>query len=197
MATMLIVLAAVPAVFQYGLWDATTQDRCRRLELLLLSEINGYDYAHAALSAAWARGRGYLAAALLLWLSLLISGRCDLLQFLATLAGAAILWALCFAVGFRSFARGQQTNGIASLMTLGIPMIVVMCHRLGYPEFAASLPHGWCDSPMRTGLSWPWFVSVSLGLLLTIWLIRSQMRDCVRDLQSWYDQNHGQITSAG
>jgi hypothetical protein len=32
-ATALMLLAAVPAAFQYGLWDASVQDRCRRLEL--------------------------------------------------------------------------------------------------------------------------------------------------------------------
>jgi hypothetical protein len=31
LATALVVLAAVPAAFQYGLWDSNTQDRCRRL----------------------------------------------------------------------------------------------------------------------------------------------------------------------
>src|SRR5262249_40192069 len=28
--TALVLLAAVPAAFQYGLWDSSTQDRCRR-----------------------------------------------------------------------------------------------------------------------------------------------------------------------
>src|SRR5262249_45079983 len=35
----LVVLAAVPAAFQYGLWDHSVQDRCRRLELLLLTHL--------------------------------------------------------------------------------------------------------------------------------------------------------------
>ena len=57
LVTGLVVLAAVPAAFQYGLWDSTVQDRCRRLELLLLTDLNGGDYWHASLAAAWRRGR--------------------------------------------------------------------------------------------------------------------------------------------
>ena len=64
------MLAAVPAAFQYGLWDSTDQDRCRRLELLLLTDLSGDDYCHAALAAAWRRGRGYFVVAVVLW------GRC-------------------------------------------------------------------------------------------------------------------------
>ena len=48
-AAALVVLAAVPAAFQYGLWDSNTLDRCRRLELLLLSRLDGRDYWQAAL----------------------------------------------------------------------------------------------------------------------------------------------------
>ena len=40
MAAALVVLAAVPAAFQYGLWDSSAQDRCRRLELLLLTDLD-------------------------------------------------------------------------------------------------------------------------------------------------------------
>src|SRR5579883_2542229 len=52
-ATALVVMAAVPAAYQFGLWDPTVQDRCKRLELLLLSELTGWVYCHAAFSAAW------------------------------------------------------------------------------------------------------------------------------------------------
>src|SRR5262249_53622262 len=59
----LVVLAAVPAAFQYGLWDSSVQDRCRRLELLLLTNLQPRDYWDAAASAAWVRGRGYFLTA--------------------------------------------------------------------------------------------------------------------------------------
>ena len=73
-ATAMCVLAAVPAAFQYGLWDSTVSNRCKRLELLLLSELNGCDYWHASLAAAWRRGYDYLIFAGLLWVSLAVSG---------------------------------------------------------------------------------------------------------------------------
>ena len=65
-ATALVVLAAVPAAFQYGLWDSNLQERCRRLEVLLVTRLSAFDYWHAAAAAAWRRGRGYFAVALLL-----------------------------------------------------------------------------------------------------------------------------------
>ena len=37
LAAALVVLSAVPAAFQYGLWDSNPHERCRRLELLLLT----------------------------------------------------------------------------------------------------------------------------------------------------------------
>src|SRR5207237_1306321 len=58
-ATALVVMSAVPAAYQFGLWDSTAQNRCKRLELLLLSELSGWDYFHASLSAAWKRAREY------------------------------------------------------------------------------------------------------------------------------------------
>jgi hypothetical protein len=72
-ATALVVLAAVPAAFQYGLWDSNSQDRCRRLELLLLTGLEARDYWQASTAAAWRRGRGYFFAAVALWLAAVIS----------------------------------------------------------------------------------------------------------------------------
>src|SRR5262249_30492616 len=46
-AAALTVLAAVPAAFQYGLWDSNAHDRCRRLELLLLTGLRARDYWEA------------------------------------------------------------------------------------------------------------------------------------------------------
>lgn len=191
MATMLVVLACVPAVFQYGLWDATPADRIRRLELLLLSDLTGRDYARAALAASWTRGRGYFVGAGFLWLSLGVSGRNEWSEVAASALGSAILWGLSYAVGFRSFARGNHTNGIASAMTLGLPMLLVVSVRAGYGDVSAALPHGWVYGPIATGVKAPWLAGAALGLGLTTWMIRSSLRSCVADLQTWYDRNHG------
>src|SRR5262249_58111490 len=96
LAAGLVVLAAVPAAFQYGLWDSSTQDRCRRLELLLLTELKGEDYWGAAAAAAWRRGRGYFAIALLLWAAAVVSGRITPAQAAAALAAGVLLWSAYF-----------------------------------------------------------------------------------------------------
>ena len=41
LTTALVLLSAVPAAFQYGLWDSNVHDRRRRLELLLLTRLDG------------------------------------------------------------------------------------------------------------------------------------------------------------
>jgi hypothetical protein len=56
-AAGLVLLAAVPAAFQYGLWDSSAQDRCRRLELLLLTRLGAQDYWDAAAAAASSTSR--------------------------------------------------------------------------------------------------------------------------------------------
>ncbi|MGL4422504.1 MAG: hypothetical protein ACRCZF_17690, partial [Gemmataceae bacterium] len=109
LATALAMLAAVPAVYQFGLWDATVQDRCARLELLLLTQISDRDYAHASFAAAWRRGRGYFIGVIALLLAMAISGRVFWWDALGAFAGAIALWSLGFALGFRGFATGTQT----------------------------------------------------------------------------------------
>src|SRR5262245_54827032 len=122
LATALVVLAAVPAAFQYGLWDASAQDRCRRLELLLLTRLDGRDYWNAAAAAAWSRGRGYFAVAMLLWSAALISGKATVFDVAGAVAAGVLLWGLYFSLGFRQFARGVQGNGLGMLLTVGLPL---------------------------------------------------------------------------
>src|SRR5579862_7858155 len=108
LTTGLVLLAAVPAAFQYGLWDSNAQDRCRRLELLLLTRLEPRDYWNAAAAAAWKRGRGYFAIALMLWCAAALAGRMTFTQLLVAVAVGETLWGLYFALGFRAFARGAR-----------------------------------------------------------------------------------------
>src|SRR5262249_53931384 len=103
LATALILLAAVPAAFQYGLWDSSVPERCRRLELLLLTRLDARDYWHAAATAAWRRGRGYFAVALVLLAAAVVAEQVTLGQALVGLSSGVILWCLYFALGFRAF----------------------------------------------------------------------------------------------
>src|SRR5262249_53704162 len=155
LATGLVLLAAVPAAFQYGLWDSSAQDRCRRLELLLLTDLRPRDYWDAAAAAAWRRGRGYFALALLLWAAALLGGRLTLGQALAAPAAAVLLWGLYFALGFRAFARGAQANGLGMLLTVGLPLAAFGLGRLGWPHAAGWLPPGMVyQAASGAGLGW-------------------------------------------
>lgn len=190
-ATAMAVMAAVPAVFQFGLWDSTVPNRCKRLELLLLTELSGADYWHASLTAAWKRGRGYLFASIVLWGALAISGYATPLQAIAALIGGLALWAFSFAIGFRLFATGNQSNGLASFITLGFPLAVMGLYMAQQPQLAALVPTGLCHVPVTNGIGWRWFVGMLMTVSLTIWLARNGLRNCDADLRKWYDANQG------
>ncbi|HEY1860234.1 MAG TPA: hypothetical protein VGG61_07765 [Gemmataceae bacterium] len=191
LATGLVVLAAVPAAFQYGLWDANAQDRCRRLELLLLTRLQARDYWDAASAAAWRRGRGYFAVAVLMWLAAAFSGRADVAQILAAIAVGVLLWSLYFALGFRAFSRGIQTNGLGMLLTLGLPLFAYVLHRAAFGPWAALLPPGGVYSACVGPLSWTVLAGAALCALATLAMAREALAHCDRDLRRWYDLNHG------
>jgi hypothetical protein len=191
LTTGLVVLAAVPAAFQYGLWDSNAQDRCRRLELLLLTRLEARDYWEAAAAAAWRRGRGYLGVALLLWMAAAIAGRAPVAQVSSALASAVLLWSLYFALGFRAFSRGMQANGLGLLLTVGLPLAAYALTRLGGPIFAALTPPGLVYSAHAPANSWIWLFGPALLAALTLLVARRSLRDCDRELRRWYDRHHG------
>jgi hypothetical protein len=191
LAAGLAVLAAVPACFQYGLWDASAQDRCRRLELLLLTDLNASDFWHAAASAAWRRGRGYFAIACLLWLAAGLGSRAAIWQLAAAVAAAVILWGFSFALGFRAFARGLQASGLGSLMTLGLPLATVGLAKAGLPKIAALTPPGGIYSSMIGDLDWTWALGPVAYGIAAIVVGRIALRRCVQDLRDWLDKNSG------
>jgi len=191
LTTALVVLAAVPAAFQYGLWDANAHDRCKRLELLLLTQLRGRDYWNAAAAAAWKRGRGYLAVAGVLWLAGLLSGAMSPGQVAAAMASAVLLWSLYFALGFRAFARGAQANGLGMVLTVALPLGALVLGRLGFSHLAALLPPGSVYSAGQTHHLW-WIAGAVIMATTTVSLARHSLRHCEDDLRRWYDQHHGQ-----
>ncbi len=191
-ATAMCVMAAVPAAFQFGLWDPTVQDRCKRLELLLLTDLGAGDYWHASAAAAWRRGRGYLGIAGLLWLALAISGRAAWYEALAAAVGGAALWAFSFAVGFRAFCTGNQASGVASMLTLGLPILLFALLRTGLMTGAGFVPTAACYLPFSTGLTLSWAVGLILMTLAAIYLSRQGLARCDPELRAWYDANQGQ-----
>ena len=185
LVTGLVVLAAVPAAFQYGLWDPTPEDRRRRLELLLLTDLGGRDYWHAAMAAAWRRGRGYFAVAVLLWFALLFSGRASPTQVLASIAAGVLLWGLSFAVGFGAFSRGRQANGLGTLLTIGLPLLTVGLARTGVPVLASLLPPGAVYAALTGSPALAWLVGPALTGIATIGLSRRTTVQCESRLRDW------------
>jgi hypothetical protein len=187
----LVVLAAVPASFQYGLWDSSVPDRCRRLELLLLTKLDGADYWAASAAAAWRRGRGYCTVALILWIAPLLGGKATLAAVLTAASAGVLVWCLYFALGFWSFARGRQANGFGSLLTLIVPLAAVLLARADLPQVAALVPPGSVWFLLRYGPTKMGLLAAILIGAAALALGMSVRRTCERDLRQWYDQNHG------
>ena len=193
-ATAMCILAAVPAVFQYGLWDPTVVDRCKRLELLLLTDLSGKDYWHASLSAAWKRGRSYLVIALVLWVALVASNRVAWYQAAAAAMGGVALWAFSFAVGFRAFSTGRQAGGIATLFTIGLPILLFALLRAKLEVVAAFVPTAACYLPLKSGITAAWAAGFAVLVASAWWLSRRGLARCETELRNWYDANQGRKT---
>ena len=191
MATALVILAAVPAAFQYGLWDSSAQDRCRRLELLLLTELGPRDYWHAAAAAAWRRGRGYFAVAVLLWLAAAVAGRITPEALAAAIAAGIVLWGLYFALGFRAFSQGLQANGLGMVLTIGLPLLAFAAHRAGWGLAALVLPPGSVYGPVAGCSVGGWFAGPLLGGVAVLVLARAALARCDGELRRWYERHHG------
>ncbi len=192
-AAGLVVLGAVPAAYQYGLWDSNAQDRCRRLELLLLTRLSAADYWEAAAAAAWRRGRGYLLVAVLLLTAALLAGRLTPAEFLAAACAGVILWGLYFVVGFRAFASGLQANTLGLALTLGLPALAVLLYRAGLPALGALVPPASVYQPGVGGVTAAWLAGPVLAAAFTLALARSSLARCEEDLRRSYDRHHGQM----
>jgi len=191
LAAALVVLAAVPAAFQYGLWDANAHERCRRLELLLLTRLGGRDYWGAAAAAAWKRGRGYFVVAVILWLAGCWAGHLTCLQAAAAAATGVLLWGLYFTLGFRAFARGFQANGSGMLLTVGLPLLAFLSAQAGWPGLAALTPPGCVQAASRGAISPGVLSGCLLAGAAALILARQALRHCERDLRAWYERHHG------
>ena len=191
LTTVLVVLAAVPAAFQYGLWDSNSQERCRKLELLLLTSLTGHDFWRASAAAAWARGRGYFFAALLLWTATAIAHPATLLSCLAALAAGVILWVLYFALGFRAFTRGASGGNLGLLLTLGLPVVAYALHRQLGITYMALVPPGAVYAAASGGQMLVLLVGALAATLVALMVARRAIVQCQGNLAAWYAAHHG------
>jgi len=189
--TGLVLLAAVPAAFQYGLWDSSAQDRCRRLELLLLTRLDAHDYWEAAAAAAWRRGRGYFFVALLLWGAAVVAGRASALQAAGALAAGMLLWCLYFALGFRAFSRGVQANGLGLLLTLALPLAAYLSERSDLGLLTPLLPPGSVYAAAARGPGPLWCLGPIITSAAALAIGRVALARCEPELRRWYEKHHG------
>lgn len=191
LATALMILGAVPAAFQYGLWDSNTQDRCRRLELLLLSQLEATDYWQAALAAAWARGRGYCVVAVFLLLAGAISGKLAPEQAVVALAAGMLMWLMYFALGFRAFASGMQASNLGILLTAGFPLLAAGLFNTGHFALAGLTPPGCIYLAAESSNPWFWLPGILVMSLVALHVHRRAVARCLEELQRWYERFHG------
>ena len=191
LVTGLAVLAAVPAAFQYGLWDSTVQDRCRRLELLLLTGLDGGDYWHASLSAAWRRGAdsdGGRSA---------VGGAGDLRPGDAGPGGgvgrrgghALVVLVCCRVRGVQqrdSGERARVTPDARAADDGGRPD-ADRGAGAGRVDPAGGRLLGRSTEPPSLG----WLVGPLLIGIATVWLARRVAGRCEGHLRLWYDRNQG------
>ncbi len=191
LATALVLLAAVPAAFQYGVWDSSPLERCRRLELLLLTGLDGAAYWHASARAAWTRGRGYFATALMLWGAGLIADQFTWAQVFASMAAGVILWGLYFVLGFWAFSRGMQANSLGLGLTLGLPLVTFILVKNGCFFLAGLLPPGSISLPLTGTTPGTWMVGPLVCGTVALLLARWSLPRCEGQLRQWYSLNQG------
>src|SRR5439155_17558380 len=138
-------------------------------------------------AAAWRRGRGYFAVAVVLWLSAAAAGQAGVLQVTAALASAALLWGLYFALGFRAFSRGAQANGLGLLLTLGLPLLAFALYRAGWPALGRLVPPGSVYAPGSGPPSWGWALGPIAAAVGALAAGRFALARCDRELRAWYD----------
>ena len=127
-------------------------------------------------------------------MSLAVAAR---LAWLAAVASAFVglcLWAFSFAVGFRAFSTGRQSSGLASGLTLGLPLLLVLLSRANLDSLAAFVPTAACYLPLKNGMTESWAAGVAVTLAATIWLTDRGLSRSDRELRRWFDVNQGRKT---
>lgn len=188
----LVVLAAVPAAYQFGLWESSAAERCKRLEIFLMTPLAPDDYVEASWRASWRRGRGYLYCAAVLWTAGWLGGRISAPQLLLAIAGAASLLLFFFAVGHHALAESSRGTSMGFGLSVVLPLGVWGLAHTPAEGLATVIPPG----PVYFAIADPhrgWIVgaaSVALAAAAAALLHRT-MRGFDEALRHWYDANVG------
>lgn len=193
-STVFALLAAVPAAYQYGLWDNSIPERCRRLETFLMTKLTAWDYFDASVRAAWHRGQGYFFPATLLWIAYWYAGRLPTLALLCTLYCSVAIIISYMALGFSQFTRTSGNNAIGFVLTFLLPVVTWGVGEAGLKYVAAALPGGaifFASSGKASGLELLYFAGVwSIWLSVSGFIHYRTIRSFDHDLRDWYDRNH-------
>ena len=155
--------SAVPAAFQYGLWDSTVRDRCRRLELLLLTDLDGGRYWHASLAAAVrAAGATFRRPGAVAGDAVLGPGRAGVAA-----RGGRDRVGVLVVVGFRRPAAGCRRTASARCSTTG-PAAPGGWPGPPAPVLARRWPAGGGLAALTEPPSWRWLPGPLLAGLLTL-----------------------------
>lgn len=206
LAALALQMAVVPTAFLNGLWDSNAQVRCRRLELLLTTPLSGWDYLQGSMVAGWTRGRGYVLAALSLWIAMAVTGRISWAACAACLLLAGNFLVLYFAAAFRNFARLSDDGSVSTrglLWSVGPPALTLLLFQadwtlagvatpLGAVYFASLAPLEQAQA-VGTMTGWPWAIIVAenlLFLLAAVWSLREGVRRFDTEIREWFSQYH-------
>lgn len=191
LSTGLVVLAAVPAAYQFGLWESSTAARCKRLEVLLLAPFAPLDYLRASGKAAWCRGRGYFLAAAILWLAGWLSGRLSLSHAALAVAAGASVWLVFFSVGFFFLGQTRGATAVGFFLSVLLPALLLGLAHTPWAIAAMWLPPGTVYAA-ASGVPWDAIaagtaVALALAAALLAWSL------CTFDghLRSWYNRHAG------
>lgn len=192
LATVLVLLAGVPAAYQYGLWDSSIPERCKKLELLLLTNLKVRDYFWASFKASWHRGRGYLLAAGILIGAAWWAGRCTTAGTIAGIISAFILLTLYGAVGFRFLAQSTGGTAVGFLLSLGLPLMNWTLGSFGRKDLAAVLPPGLLYFSLNDGGFTPQMAfAAAATLAMAGFLTLRSLQNFDKELRAWYGTNLG------
>jgi hypothetical protein len=145
LATAALQLAVVGVAFLDGLWDSNLRERLARLELLLVTPLSPRRWMTASAVAGWTRGRGYVLAALVVWIASAAAGRITWPVCLA-LCGLSAAWMLLvFAAAFALFTRLADDRRSAAwglLLSVGPPLLTWGLFAAHLARWAAATPLG-------------------------------------------------------